>query len=82
MNSDLERGFMVYVDGKVVTVREAFEDAKTAAEEYLTTSSPTASLQIRSATSEVFRGPGHVGASPVRTWNYDRKLAQWIELLR
>ena len=82
MNTQLVRGFMAYVDENLVTVRDTFEEAKTAAEEHLTTSSPTAAFQIRSATSEVFVGSGHVGASPMRKWNYDRKLEQWVEFLQ
>lgn len=82
MSSNLVHGFMAYVDGNLVAVRDAFDDAKTAAEEHLTMSSPTASFQIRSATSDVFAGRGYVGASPMRTWNYDRKLKQWVEFLR
>jgi hypothetical protein len=82
MSSHLVRGFMAFVDDNLVAVQDTFDDAKTVAEKHLATSSPTAAFQIRSATSEVFAGSGYVGASPMRTWNYDRELKQWVEFLR
>ena len=79
MTAELLSGFMVYVDGMMVAHAETFESAKAIAQDHTATSSSTASVQILTASSQVVRG---VGASPVRTWNYDRKLNARVEFVR
>lgn len=79
MAGELVHGFSIFVDGKMVAVETTFKYAIAAADGYLPTSPHAAKVQIRSTSSHVVRGSG---ASPLRTWNYDHALNQWVEFLR
>lgn len=79
MAGELVHGFSIFIDGKMVAVETAFEDVVVTANRYLASSPSTAKVQIRSASSHVVLGSG---ASPVRTWNHDQALNQWVELVR
>ena len=76
MTIHLLGGFIILVDGQMVAHADTFEIAKSVAQNYVATSSPTASVKISTASSQVVRG---VGASPARTWNYDYNLKGWVE---
>ena len=79
MAAELVNGFSIFIDGRMVAVETTFENAVVTANGHLATSPSTATIQIRSASSQVVRGQG---ASPQRTWNHDRVLSQWVELVR
>lgn len=78
MAGELVHGLAIFVDNKMIAVETTFEDAVDIANSYLPTS-PTTKVQIRTTSSHVVPGSG---ASPVRTWNYDDALKQWVELPR
>jgi hypothetical protein len=79
MAGELVHGLAIFVDGNMVAVETTFEDAVATASGYLPTSPSTTKVQIRTTSSHVVAGSG---ASPVRTWNYDYALKQWVEFLR
>lgn len=79
MAGELVHGLEIAVDGDIVAIETTFEDAVATASSYLPTSPSTTTFQIRSTSSHVVPGSA---ASPLRTWNYDQALNQWVELLR
>ena len=81
MAGELVHGFVIVVDGVMVAVKTAFEDAVASASSYLPTSPSTTKVQICSASSYVVPVPG-TAPSHLRTWNYDKELDQWVEFLR
>lgn len=81
MSAELANGFTVHVDGNLVAVEDTFDAAKRAAATHIASSSQATSFQIRSASSVVVAS-GRVGAAPLRAWNYDRTLKQWVEFIQ
>jgi len=79
MSIELVQGFTVFADAKLIAVQETFEGAKDAASSYIASASAHVKFKIQTASSPVVRG---VGTAPLRTWNYDRDLRQWVEFLR
>jgi hypothetical protein len=69
METELIMGYILYADGKAVSVGRTLDEAQAAAGQYL---SQTAKLQIQSA----------VAPAPTRTWNYDYTIQQWVEFIR
>ena len=79
MSSELVNGLTVLIDSDMVAVEDTFEKAVSAATRQVASALPTAKIQICTASSQVFVGRG---ASPPRTWNYDRTSKEWVEFLR
>ena len=79
MKIDQVHGFTLYADSQLIAVQDTLTDAQKIAEEHIANASPSVTFKIQTASSAAIPG---IGAAPMRTWTYERKLSQWVEFIR
>lgn len=79
MQGNRVEGFTVQAGGKVFAVCDTFEEATQVASSRMANEPSPESYKIQTASSDTIRG---VGAAPVRTWNFDTNIGQWVEFIR